>query len=140
MTNQTGLDEAIRLVAGAQDDLEEAQEKLSSARSWGLFDIFAGGLITSLVKHGKIDDATQCVQSAKYKLESAGRVLNAGEGAIDAQLDGIDGFTKFFDVVSDSFLADLWVQGEIADRRRAVEGMLAKVRALRRSLENAKRP
>ena len=52
MTNQTGLDEAIRLVAGAQDDLEEAQEKLSSARNWGLFDIFAGGLITSLVKHG----------------------------------------------------------------------------------------
>ena len=33
-----------------------------------------------------------------------------------------------------------WVQGEIADRRRAVEGMLAKVRALRRSLENARRP
>ncbi len=140
MRNQTGLDEAIRLVAGAQSDLEEAQEKLSSARNWGLFDIFAGGLITSLVKHGKIDDAARCVQSAKYKLESAGRVLNAGPGAIDAQLDGIDGFTKFFDVVSDSFLADLWVQGEIADRRRAVEGMLAKVRALRRSLENARRP
>ena len=140
MRNQTGLDEAIRLVAGAQSDLEEAQEKLSSARNWGLFDLFAGGLITSLVKHGKIDDAARCVQSAKYKLESAGRALNAGEGAIDAQLDGIDGFTKFFDVVSDSFLADLWVQGEIADRRRAVEGMLAKVRALRRSLENARRP
>ena len=140
MRNQTGLDEAIRLVAGAQSDLEEAQEKLSSARNWGLFDLFAGGLITSLVKHGKIDDAAQCVQSAKYKLESAGRALNAGEGAIDAQLDGIDGFTKFFDVVSDSFLADLWVQGEIADRRRAVEGMLARVRALRRSMEIARRP
>ena len=80
------------------------------------------------------------MQSAKYKLESTRRALNAGEGAIDVQMDGIDGFTKFFDIVSDNFLADLWVQGEIADRRRAVEGMLAKVRALRRSLENAKRP
>ena len=138
MRNHTGIDEALRLVVGAENDLMDALDRLGSARNWGLFDIFAGGLISSLIKHGKIDDAQRDVQSAKYKLESARRVLNAGEGAIDVDLDGIDGFTKFFDIATDSFLADLWVQGEIADRRRAVEGMLAKVRALRRSLENAR--
>ena len=139
MRNHTGIDEALRLVVGAENDLMDALDRLGSARNWGLFDIFAGGLISSLIKHGKIDDAQRDVQSAKYKLESARRVLNAGEGAIEVDLDGIDGFTKFFDIATDSFLADLWVQGEIADRRRAVEGMLAKVRALRRSLENARR-
>lgn len=139
MRNHTGIDEALRLVVGAENDLMDALDRLGSARNWGLFDIFAGGLISSLIKHGKIDDAQRDVQSAKYKLESARRVLNAGEGAIDVNLDGIDGFTKFFDIATDNFLADLWVQGQIADRRRAVEGMLAKVRALRRSLENARR-
>lgn len=138
MRNHTGIDEALRLVVGAENDLMDALDRLGSARNWGLFDIFAGGLISSLIKHGKIDDAQRDVQSAKYKLESARRVLNAGEGAIDVNLDGIDGFTKFFDIATDNFLADLWVQGQIADRRRAVEGMLAKVRALRRSLENAR--
>lgn len=140
MANHTGLDEAIRLTVRAQNNLEEALEKLNSARSWGLFDIFAGGLITSLIKHSKIDDAVQCVQSAQLNLESAQRALNAGPDAIDLQLDGIGGFGQFFDIVGDCFLADLWVQGEIADRRRTVEGMLAKVKALRRSLENARRP
>lgn len=138
MASYTGLNEALRLVVGAQNDLTEALARLGSARNWGIVDLLGGGLVTSLIKHGKLDDAASCVQAARCKLESARRALNAGQGAIDFELGEIGGFAKFFDVVSDSFLADVWVQGQIADRRREVEIMLAKVKSLRRALESAR--
>lgn len=137
MTTYTGLNEALRLVIGAQNDLTEAVALLGSARNWGIFDLLGGGLITSLIKHGKLDDAANYVQAARCKLESARRALNVGADAIDFDLEAIGGFARFFDIASSSFLADLWVQGQIADRREQIEIMLAKVKNLRRALETA---
>ena len=129
------LNEALELVVRAQSCLEEALDKLESAGSWGIFDLLGGGLITSLIKHGKLDDAGQLVRSAQYKLESARRLLQAGEADFGLDAGEIGGCAKFFDILGDSFLADLWVQGQIAERREAVEVLLAKVNNLRRALE-----
>lgn len=130
------LNEALELVVRAQNCLEEALDRLESAGGWGLFDLLGGGLITSLIKHGKLSDAEELVRSAQCKLESARRLLNAGEADFDLDAGQIGGFAKFFDILGDSFLADLWVQGQIAERREAVEALLAKVKNLRRALEN----
>lgn len=130
------LNEALELVVQAQNCLEEALDRLESAGGWGLFDLLGGGLITSLIKHGKLSDAEELVRSAQCKLESARRLLNAGEVDFDLDAGQIGGFAKFFDILGDSFLADLWVQGQIAERREAVEALLAKVKNLRRALEN----
>ena len=48
------IDEAIASGEHALISLREAQNKLNSARNWGIFDMLGGGLITDLIKHSKM--------------------------------------------------------------------------------------
>ena len=57
--HQKEIGEAIRAGERARESLLEARSKMNSARKWGLYDLFAGGGISSLVKHSRINDATQ---------------------------------------------------------------------------------
>ncbi len=61
--------EAIAAGERALDSLREAYMKLDSARGWGVYDILGGGLISSLIKHGKMDKAQDCLQDAKRDLK-----------------------------------------------------------------------
>ena len=62
------IDEAIRAGDKALISLRLAQEKLSSAKNWGILDILGGGLITNMVKHSKINDASSYLREAKDSL------------------------------------------------------------------------
>lgn len=50
--------------------LHTAKENLDSAHNWGLFDMFAGGLISSLAKHSKMNQARQHMEQAKWDLRN----------------------------------------------------------------------
>ncbi len=45
------IQEAIDAADRALEDLERAKKSLGSAKGWGLFDMFAGGFISSMIKH-----------------------------------------------------------------------------------------
>ena len=47
--------EAIDAGNKALESLRTAKENLDSAHNWGLFDMFAGGLISSLAKRSKMN-------------------------------------------------------------------------------------
>lgn len=49
--------EAIAAGNRALNSLRAAQENLSSAKNWGLWDMFGGGFISTVVKHSKMDRA-----------------------------------------------------------------------------------
>lgn len=49
--------EAIDAGNKALESLRTAKENLDSAHNWGLFDMFAGGLISSLAKRSKMKQA-----------------------------------------------------------------------------------
>ena len=49
------IDEAIEAGRKALQALDEAVEKLGSAKRWGIWDIVGGGLVSSLVKHSRIE-------------------------------------------------------------------------------------
>lgn len=51
--------EAIDAGNKALESLHTAKENLDSAHNWGLFDMFAGGLISSLAKRSKMNQARQ---------------------------------------------------------------------------------
>ena len=122
--------EAIIAGERALDSLYEAQNQLRKARNWGIYDIIGGGLISSLIKHSKIDNARSCIERAKYDLQCFNRELR--DVSYDLNVDVGDLLT-FFDLM-DSFFADLLVQSRIADASRRIDDAIYRVQDILRHL------
>ena len=69
MSQEIEIREAIAAGERALQSLCSAQEKLSSARGWGMFDFFGGGFITDMIKHSKLEDASRYMEQAKRDLQ-----------------------------------------------------------------------
>ena len=126
------LNRALPMVREAAYQLERAQDKLDSARSWGVWDLLGGGLISTLVKHSRTDDANDCIRQAARLMERVQRMLPeawVGEAPVDE-----GGFSRVADVLFDGFFTDLYMQGRIGNQRRAVDEMLSRVRRVEREL------
>ena len=114
------IDEAIASGEHALESLREAQNKLSSARNWGIFDMLGGGLITDLIKHSKMNDASAYLEEAKRDLLVFQRELQDVQGTIDLKVD-VSEFLTFADFFFDGFIMDYVVQSKIAEARRQIE-------------------
>ena len=114
----------------ALNSLREAQKHLDSARTWGIVDMFGGGLISGLVKHSKIGDAQHCIEQAQYDLEAFRRELQD----LDLPYVQLGDFMAFADFFFDGFLADFMVQRRINENRAKLEQACAQVEAILRQL------
>lgn len=63
------MKEAMDAGERALSSLRSAQEKLNSAGNWGLFDMFGGGLFSTMIKRSKMDDAQTLMEAAKLKMQ-----------------------------------------------------------------------
>ena len=129
MTTKDTIMEAIGLLRDAEQELTEAQSRLSSARGWGIYDILGGGMISSLIKHSKLGAAQRCIEQAQADLDEFRQEL------MDVDLPWVqaDNFLSFADCFFDNFLADFMVQQRINEARRRVEEACLRVEdALRR--------
>ena len=131
--NREAVNKALPMVREAAYQLERAQDKLDSARNWGIFDILGGGLISSLIKHSRLSDAQACIQQAQTDLDAFRRELEDVH-VPDLQ---IGGFLTFADFFFDGFLADFTVQSRIDEAIvqlesacRQVEELLYRLRGL----------
>ena len=123
------ISEAIVSGEHALVSLREAQSKLNSARNWGIFDMLGGGLITDLVKHSKMNDASAYLEEAKRDLLVFQRELQDVQGAIDLKVD-VSEFLTFADFFFDGFIMDYVVQTKIAEARRQIEQAIPLVEGL----------
>ena len=114
----------------ALNSLRKAEKHLDSARTWGIFDLLGGGLITSLVKHSKLDDARSDIEQARYDLEDFCEELQD----VDLPDVHIDELLTFADFFFDGFLADLMVQSRINDAREKLEDACQQVEDVLRQL------
>lgn len=128
-TRRQEIQEAVRAGERALGSLRSAQSKLSSARSWGVWDIIGGGLITSMVKHSKINDASSCLEKAKMDLKTFQRELKDVPDFAGLGIE-IGGFLSFADFFLDGFLADCMVQSKINDAKRQVDSAVIQVERL----------
>ena len=129
--------EAIEAGERALNSLRDAKNSLSSARGWGVFDLFGGGAISGMVKHMKIGDARQCLNRAKADLDRFGRELSDVQDLQGMNIE-IGDFLTFADFFFDGFLADMMVQSKIRqaqdqidDAIYRVENMLNRLRSYR---------
>lgn len=114
------LKEAIDAGERALSSLYLAQERLDSARSWGIFDMLGGGFFASMIKHSKIDDAISYMEDAKYNLQRFQKELQDVTVSADLTIE-IGSFLSFADFFFDGFVADYFVQSKIADAREQVD-------------------
>lgn len=132
------LGEAITAGRRASSALEQAGDSLDSAAGWGTWDIFGGGMISDMVKHGHIDEARGHIDEAQRAL-SYFRTELADVGDIDVANIQIGEFATFADWFFDGLFADFFVQGRINEAQNNVAHAGNQVRLLLNWLEKTDR-
>lgn len=127
--------EAIEAGQRALSSLYQARENLNSAKNWGLWDMFGGGVISSMVKRSKMDRAKQNMEQAKYDLQNFSRELADVNGVYHLDIETGD-FLSFADWFFDNFIVDWMVQDRINKARDQVEDAIARVEEIVKQLKN----
>ena len=126
--------EAIWAGERALTSLKTAQNQLNGARNWGLFDMFGGGMLSSMIKHSKINDASRCVENAKRDLQVFQRELRDVNIPLDLRME-VGSFLSFADFFFDGFVADYLVQSKISEAREQVDDAIRMVENILRNLK-----
>ena len=130
------ISEAIVAGERALNSLYAAQDKLKSARGWGMIDLFGGGLFTDMIKHSKMDAASRCMEDAKRHLKAFQRELKDVNLSLNLRME-VGGFLSFADFFFDGLVADYLVQSKIASAREQVEDAIIMVKNILTALRNA---
>lgn len=137
MTNEMmrrEMNEAIQAGERALISLKTAQSQLKSAGNWGLFDMFGGGLFSSMIKHSKMNDASRYMEDAKRDLLVFQRELKDVNVPMDLRME-VGSFLSFADFFFDGFVADYLVQSKITEAREQVEDAIRMVENILRDLK-----
>ena len=115
--------------------LQQAEKKLDSARGWGIWDMLGGGMISTMVKHSKINDASNLMEEAQQKLFDFQRELQDVQVPARFRVE-IGDFLTFADFFFDGLIADWMVQSRIGEAREQVGKAIEKVRQVLRTLDD----
>ncbi len=137
MTNEQYRMEIQEALAASDDALfylQKANDSIKSAKNWGLWDMFGGGLISTFVKHDKMDTAQMDVDNAKIALQKLSRELDDLDEVMTIDLQ-LDSFASFADYVFDDFFSDWYVQSKINDAQVRIEEAINRVRQVQEKLK-----
>ena len=70
------VNEALHAIEETLGHLSRAQDYLSSAGNWGLFDMIGGGFITTMIKHGKMNEAERAMAAARNSIRNLKKELS----------------------------------------------------------------
>lgn len=128
------MKEALDAGERALSSLRKAQEKLNSAGNWGLFDMFGGGLFSTIMKRSKMDDAQQLMEAAKTDLKRFQRELKDVNIPLDLRME-VGSFLSFADFFFDGFVADYLVQSKISEAKEQVSDTIVRVEQILNELK-----
>ncbi|WP_019637995.1 hypothetical protein [Paenibacillus fonticola] len=120
------LEEALRAGRSVAHDLDSAVDKLRSAKNWGTYDMLGGGMISTHIKHGRLDEAMNDLYRAQNSMRHFEKELRDVGEQMPVHIE-IGGFLKFSDYFFDGFIMDWIVQGKINDMLHQVEGKRSEV-------------
>jgi DNA repair exonuclease SbcCD ATPase subunit len=123
-------DEAIVACNDLIQSLKNAQDGLSSARNWGIYDILGGGLISSAIKHDHINRAASYIKDASQKARTLKVELKDIEALPQIEDININEFTKTFDIFFDNIFSDFSIQDEINEATARISNNLIDARTL----------
>lgn len=131
------VSQAIRAGESVLAGLEIVLDLLGSAQNWGVWDMLGGGLISTAVKHDRIDRARQGIREVQERISRFKREIT---DVRDVELDiDIGGFETFADYFFDGLIVDWVVQSKIETSRERAKGAKEVMRQAIRSLQDLKR-
>ena len=135
------LREAMSAGNAVLNSLNHAFSALRGAERWGTVDLLGGGILTTVVKHGRVDEARSSMHQAQQHLRRFHRELGDLESDVSVGIP-IRGFETFADYFFDGLIADWVVQSGIRsslDRTLEMRNRVdTTIRALRRELSEVR--
>ncbi|WP_152365761.1 hypothetical protein [Microlunatus speluncae] len=128
------LAEADRAAGDASQALGELNDILDNAAGWSTYDtFFGGGMVSSLVKQDKLDQASAAAAQANQQLARLSRELaDVGGGTVEA-LD-VGDMTRFLDVWFDNIFTDLSVSNRIEEAKARTAHSLSAIAGQQRQI------
>ena len=127
--DQREVREAVQAGEEALAGIQKAREKMGSAKNWGIFDMLGGGMISSMVKHSRMDDASEDMEEAKRKLAAFERELKDISISADLPVE-MGSFLRFVDTFMDNLFVDFMVQSRIDDAIAGLDDVSDRVRRI----------
>jgi len=90
------INEALSAARTAIGKINYAKQSLNNAKNWGVFDMLGGGIISSMVKHSKIDNAQNVLRQVNGLLQKLNRELEDINVPDELNIE-MNGFAKFAD-------------------------------------------
>lgn len=123
------LREAIHAGKDAFDMLRQMNGQLSSAGNWGTWDLLGGGMISSMIKHNKLDGARDMALKAQRKLARFQNELADVGNRLTKSVD-VGGGMKAVDMFFDNIFVDWMVQSRIKESSRKCEKTMREVQQM----------
>jgi hypothetical protein len=132
------IDEALRAAGDAVQALWVATERLGSAGSWSTYDTWlGGGMIGSMVKHDRLDQAQQAASYAESRLAVLrSELADVGVGEQVAPALSLDQTTRFVDIWFDNIVTDLAVGHRITKAKETVASAVVAVNSVAQRLHD----
>lgn len=132
------VSEALSAVKAASDALLDVRELLARAGGWSSVDLWlGGGLITSFVKHDRLDEAAdRMVQAQHALLRLRSELADVAVGGGAGLSLGVSPSLKAFDIWFDNIISDWMVSNRIRATDDAVQNTMHRLATIRRQLED----
>ena len=114
------INEAIIAGKRALSALKEARQSLKCASDWGIADLVGGGFFINMIKHSKLEDASQKLESAKQHIQVFQQELSDVVLPYEIHIR-VDGFLTFADFFFDGLIADWLVQSRLKEAREEID-------------------
>lgn len=125
------LVEAINAVENVVSLTLDAENKLSSAKSWSTYDtFFGGGIIGDLVKYSKLDEANQHIAEINSAAEIMHKELQDVDMAIENKMEHIGGGERFIDIAFDNIFSDWSIRGKISTNLEHIQRFLSDLHSI----------
>lgn len=94
--------------------INDVIDSLQCAKGWGTWDLLGGGLISTAIKHSRIDDARKSVHQIQYRLKVFQKELNDVDPHLNSEICiDIGSFATFAEYFFDGLITDWIVQSRI---------------------------
>ena len=135
MSNEPQVNVALDLVNQLIPLVSDAESKLASARNWGFLDVLGGGFIVDLIKHSKLNSASNTMSEVNYLMQQLQKVLGSIQFPVDYSMQ-VGGFSTFADFFFDSGIVDIYMTSKIMSSLTEVRKLKDKLYSLKGKLEN----
>lgn len=129
---QTQINEAVSIIDRLIPLVNDAERNLSSARNWGFLDVLGGGFIVDLIKHSKLNNASNSMEQVNYLMQNLQRIL----GSINTNdySMNVGNFVSLADFLFDGAIADIYMTSKIMSSLDEVRKLKNKLFELRNRL------